>query len=150
LPLQNSTKFSHFVRAIHIELLRDTEVFPPETNVIEYQRPTPMTPTMTPSDGFEIKRNGDMNIPCKIKLFVDRNPEIYQLPPALAQLLDIQADTKANIISAIWFYVKHHSLQDSEDRRIVHCDERLTKVCGVKLFMRIGSGISKVHVSTVT
>ncbi len=120
------------MRAIHVELLRDPDVFPSETNIIEYQRPTPMTPNVAPTDGFEIKRNGDVNIPCKIKLFVDRNPEIYHLPLALAQLLDIQSDTKANIISAIWFYVKHFSLQDSDDRRIVHCDEPLTKVSPFK------------------
>jgi SWI/SNF-related matrix-associated actin-dependent regulator of chromatin subfamily D len=63
----------------------------------------------------------------KILLFPDEHPEKHKLSPQLAQLLDVHSDTLPNVISAMWQYVKSRRLQDPEDRRIIICDEKLTK-----------------------
>ncbi len=46
----------------------------------------------------------------------------------MAQLLDIHTDIKANIIMALWQYVKTNKLQDQEDKRAVNCDEALQRI----------------------
>jgi len=43
-------------------------------------------------------------------------------------MLSLQMETKPGIVMAVWQYVKHHKLQDAEDKRVVHCDLRMQQV----------------------
>ena len=58
------------------------------------------------TDGFEIKRRGDTNIRCKLIVYLDNQPERYKVAPLLTEALGIIEDTKANVISSLWMYVK--------------------------------------------
>ncbi|KAI8365192.1 uncharacterized protein BYT42DRAFT_505765, partial [Radiomyces spectabilis] len=118
-------KFTSFFRSIVVDLERDPAVYP-EGNVIEWHK----QPGNADHDGIEIKRKGDTSVKARIILELDYNPPTFKLAPALASLLDMKQDIKPNIVMAIWDYVKHHKLQDAEDKRIIHCDQRLMQIFG--------------------
>lgn len=124
LPNQAVPKFSHFVKSVLVELKRDDAGSGPDSNIIEWHK----QPGAAECDGFEIKRQGDTDTPCKIFIHLANNPEKFKLAPELSRLLDIHTDTKANIINALWQYIKMNKLQDTEDRRMINCDEDMTKV----------------------
>ena len=86
---------------------------------------------------------GDTDVPVKIVLHLDNSPEKFKLSSGtrhlffysnnvveLASLLDIHTDTKANIIMALWQYVKLNKLQDQDDKRTINCDDALSKIFG--------------------
>jgi SWI/SNF-related matrix-associated actin-dependent regulator of chromatin subfamily D len=120
-PKPPSRKFSTFFNSIVVELERDPEMYP-EGNIIEWNKTHNNTEGV---DGFEIKRKGDSNVKCKIFLNLDQQPRKYKLSDELAEMLDVREETKAGIIMALWQYIKHHNLQDSEDKRIINNDARL-------------------------
>ena len=76
-------------------------------------------------DGFEIKRTGTEPVKAKIVLYPLYVPERYSLSPPLAQLLDIQEETRAGVLSALWAYIKQHNLLDESDHRVVQLDAPL-------------------------
>jgi SWI/SNF-related matrix-associated actin-dependent regulator of chromatin subfamily D len=53
---------------------------------------------------------------------------MHKLSPPLANILDMEMDTTANIIMALWQYIKLNGLQDTEDKRYINCDEMLERV----------------------
>ena len=61
----------------------------------------------------------------KIVLYPLYVPERYSLSPPLAQLLDIQEETRAGVLSALWAYIKQHNLLDESDHRVVQLDAPL-------------------------
>ena len=58
------------------------------------------------TDGFEVKRLGDTNLPVKIFLFPKHEPERFRVSKELEELLGISIDTKSNILCALWRYIK--------------------------------------------
>jgi SWI/SNF-related matrix-associated actin-dependent regulator of chromatin subfamily D len=90
------------------------------------QAPLPSYP------GMEFKRNGDMELDLKIMISLDFLPEKYKLSENLARLLDIQVETRPGIITALWHYVRLHKLQDSDEKRLIQCDQSLQDVFGVE------------------
>ncbi|KAI8822160.1 SWI/SNF-related matrix-associated actin-dependent regulator of chromatin subfamily D member 1 [Fimicolochytrium jonesii] len=125
-PQVNPPKFSSFVRSVVVELERDGNLYP-EDNVIEWHR-MDGTPEC---DGFEIKRKGDSNVNAKIMIYLENKPEKFKLSPPLAKLLDIHTDTAANVIIALWQYVKFQKLQEPDDKRQINCDEQLRNILGM-------------------
>ncbi|TPX59521.1 hypothetical protein PhCBS80983_g02396 [Powellomyces hirtus] len=124
-PQVNPPKFSTFVRSVIVELQRDQSLYP-DDNIIEWHK----AENGPDCDGFEIKRKGDSDVPAKILIYLDHKPEKYKLSPPLAKLLDIHTDTAANIIIAMWQYVKFQKLQDPDDKRHINCDEALRNILG--------------------
>ncbi|KAI9259356.1 SWIB/MDM2 domain-containing protein [Sporodiniella umbellata] len=124
--VEPAPKMTSFFRSISVELDRDPNTYP-EGNLIEWQK---QPNTTTDYDMIEIKRKGDMNVNCRISLYLEHNPQKYKLSPILADLLDTQLDTKLQIVMGIWSYCKAHKLQDHEDKRIIRCDPRLTQIFG--------------------
>ena len=120
---QPDYKFSRFVKAITVEIERDNELYP-NSNLIHWVKP-PNCPEM---DGFEVKRRGDAQVNLKILLYLDEQPERHKLSPGLQKLLGIHSECLSNVIVALWQYIKSHRLLDSEDRRVVICDEKLAAV----------------------
>jgi SWI/SNF-related matrix-associated actin-dependent regulator of chromatin subfamily D len=86
-------------------------------------------------DGLEVKRRGDQDVPLKIMLFLDTQPEKHKLSPPLAKLLDIHTETLSNVIMSLWQYIKSNRLQDADDRRIIVCDEKLQQIFGLPKIM---------------
>ncbi|ORX48588.1 hypothetical protein DM01DRAFT_1338648 [Hesseltinella vesiculosa] len=123
-PIQ---KFTSFFRSIVVELDRDPNLYP-EGNVIEWHKQA----DAAEHDGVEIKRTGDTNVNCRIILDLDYNPQKFKVSEALSQVIHTKLDTRPQIIMELWNYIKHHKLQDNEDKRVIHCDEALTQLFGSK------------------
>lgn len=50
-------------------------------------------------------------MPCTIILSLNYEPSQYKLDLNLARILGIHTETKANIMNALWIYIKTHKLQ---------------------------------------
>lgn len=143
-------KFSNLIKSCVVEFSRDPNLYPDESlgasNIVEWHRPSPSVAPQPPQpgvsgstvtenplihsaepalDGFEIKRTGTEPVKAKIVLYPLYVPERYSLSPPLAQLLDIQEETRAGVLSALWAYIKQHNLLDESDHRVVQLDAPL-------------------------
>lgn len=50
----------------------------------------------------------------------------------LGAIIGTKAMTRADVVSAVWDYIKKNDLQDPKDRRNIKADEKLAKVFGKK------------------
>ncbi|KAE8216234.1 hypothetical protein CF327_g599 [Tilletia walkeri] len=93
----------------------------------------PLLATTEPSlDGFEIRRLGSQPVKVRIVIYLAHTPEQYSLAPELADLLDIRQATRADVISALWAYIRDRRLLDDKDRRKIRCDAKLTALFKVE------------------
>ncbi|GBG71737.1 hypothetical protein CBR_g9147 [Chara braunii] len=118
----NSTfKFSTFFRRITVEL--DHELYPDNHTVVwDSER------AVSPVEGFEIKRRGDKEFIAKLKFELNHVPERYKVSPELGEILGVQTETRARVLSALWQYIKSQSLQDPSDPTFMICDARLKAI----------------------
>ncbi|KAI8143117.1 hypothetical protein BJV82DRAFT_611421 [Fennellomyces sp. T-0311] len=119
-------KFTSFFRSIVIELERDPKLYP-EGNTIEWHKQA----NSPEHDGVEVSRRGDASVNARIILEPEYMPQKYKLDGPLSETLDLKMETKPQIVMAIWNYIKHHKLQDADDKRVIHCDPRLQQLFGV-------------------
>ncbi|KAI9351770.1 hypothetical protein DFJ73DRAFT_830809 [Zopfochytrium polystomum] len=120
---RSNFKFSQFLKSIAVSIDRDPNLFA-ESNEVEWRR----SPGSKSFDAFEVRRNGDADTPVKITISFDNDAERLQLSPPLAQVLGFQTNTRANVIMAIWQYVKLNGLQNAEDKRLVNLDAKLSRL----------------------
>ncbi len=140
-----ATKFSNLVKTCVVEIQRDQQLYPDGSNIVEWNRPTPTAAPLPPGyppgseppltasadvalDGFEIKRKGSVPVKVRLALYLAHSPQRFALAPELASLLDIQEETRAGVISALWAYIKERRLLDEKDRRVVRCDAALQAI----------------------
>ncbi|KAK7919609.1 hypothetical protein WMY93_010893 [Mugilogobius chulae] len=97
-------------KSLVIEL--DKELYGPDNHLVEWHR----MPTTQETDGFQVKRPGDVNVKCTLLLMLDHQPPQYKLDPRLARLLGVHTQTRASIMQALWLYIKNNKLQDSHER----------------------------------
>lgn len=116
-------KFSSFFKTLLIEL--DSNIYGPDNHLIEWNR-TPLITTET--DGFQVRRGGDLPVKCTIIFQLEHQPRHYKLDKRLARLLKKQTGTKPAIIYALWQYIKNKSLQDSNDREYINNDKYLKSI----------------------
>lgn len=116
-------KFSAFFKRVTISL--DKRLYP-DNNVITWEN----SRSSATHEGFEVKRKGDKEFSAQIRLEMNYVPEKFMLSPVLREVLGIQVDTRARIVSAIWHYVKARKLQNQNDPSYFHCDQALQKVFG--------------------
>jgi len=122
---QNKTtkrKFSSFFKSLVIEL--DKDLYGPDNHLVEWHR----TPTTQETDGFQVKRPGDVTVRCTILLLLDYQPLQFKLDQRLARLLGVHTQTRPVIISALWQYIKTHKLQDQHEKEYVNCDPYLKQI----------------------
>ncbi|XP_016111139.1 SWI/SNF-related matrix-associated actin-dependent regulator of chromatin subfamily D member 1-like [Sinocyclocheilus grahami] len=112
-------KFSSFFKSLVIEL--DKDLYGPDNHLVEWHR----TATTQETDGFQVKRPGDVGVRCTVLLMLDYQPPQFKLDPRLARLLGIHTQTRPVIIQALWQYVKTHKLQDPHEREFINCDKYL-------------------------
>ncbi|KAG8585178.1 hypothetical protein GDO81_004911 [Engystomops pustulosus] len=115
-------KFSSFFKSLVIEL--DKDLYGPDNHLVEWHR----TPTTQETDGFQVKRPGDVNVRCTVLLMLDYQPPQFKLDPRLARLLGIHTQTRPVIIQALWQYIKTHKLQDPHEREFILCDKYLQQI----------------------
>ncbi|NXL67637.1 SMRD2 regulator, partial [Chordeiles acutipennis] len=82
-PSKQKRKFSSFFKSLVIEL--DKELYGPDNHLVEWHR----LPTTQETDGFQVKRPGDVNVKCTLLLMLDHQvglggcwPCPAALPPA--------------------------------------------------------------------
>ena len=133
LPSQR-TKFSHFFKSIKVEFDQYADMQGQEP--IEWTKPKQDPRQSVGSansneanfDCLEFERSSDENINITINLVRDESPERFKLDKALADILDTDEEDRAGAVMGIWEYVKARGLQEDEENRMVHCDERLKQV----------------------
>ncbi|KAK3546303.1 hypothetical protein QTP70_025701 [Hemibagrus guttatus] len=122
IPGKVKRKFSSFFKSLVIEL--DKDLYGPDNHLVEWHR----TPTTQETDGFQVKRPGDVNVRCTLLLMLDYQPPQFKLDPRLARLLGIHTQTRSCIIQALWQYIKTNKLQDSHDKEYINCDKYFQQI----------------------
>ncbi|KAI9807141.1 MAG: hypothetical protein M1825_005859 [Sarcosagium campestre] len=122
-------KFSKFFKKIVVEYDRPSSVQPDGFTTIEWSKPASFDPSKPPVtadfDVFEFERKSDENINVIFKLFRDEDPPRFQLSRALAQVVDSDVGSTAQVLEHIFDYTRHFKLQDDGDPRTIHCDSLL-------------------------
>uniref|UniRef100_A0A803VV89 SWI/SNF related BAF chromatin remodeling complex subunit D2 n=1 Tax=Ficedula albicollis TaxID=59894 RepID=A0A803VV89_FICAL len=121
-PSKQKRKFSSFFKSLVIEL--DKELYGPDNHLVEWHR----MPTTQETDGFQVKRPGDVNVKCTLLLMLDHQPPQYRLDPRLARLLGVHTQTRASIMQALWLYIKHNKLQDSHEKEFINCNRYFRQI----------------------
>ena len=153
-------RLSHFFKSISIEI-HSTNVGQADgvSNVIEWRKPpTTTTTTMTAAnsvkgppptsagggggtsmnntstsdfDALCFERKGDEDLNITVNLVKDENPERFWVSRELGAIIDRDEDDRAGVVIGIWEYVTAMSLQDDDERRGFHCDEKLRAVSSI-------------------
>ncbi|XP_031423671.1 SWI/SNF-related matrix-associated actin-dependent regulator of chromatin subfamily D member 2 isoform X1 [Clupea harengus] len=121
-PGKLKRKFSSFFKSLVIEL--DKELYGPDNHLVEWHR----LPTTQETDGFQVKRPGDINVKCTLLLMLDHQPPQYKLDPRLARLLGVHTQTRASIMQALWLYIKNNKLQDSHEKEYINCNRYFRQI----------------------
>lgn len=79
-------------------------------------------------DAIEFKRKCEVNTNINLVFVRDEQPERYRLSPVLAQTLDMDEADRAEVVMALWDYIRCMNLQEDEEKRSVRCDAQLQKV----------------------
>ncbi|KAL9062595.1 MAG: hypothetical protein Q9157_008784 [Trypethelium eluteriae] len=130
------TKFSHFFKSIKVEFDKNQDMQGETPTYIEWAKPAQNPRQSVPStnsneanfDCLEFERSSDENVNITINLVRDESPERFKLDKALADILDTEEEDRAGVVMGIWEYVKARGLQEDEENRMVHCDDRLKQV----------------------
>uniref|UniRef100_A0A8C5QV25 DM2 domain-containing protein n=1 Tax=Leptobrachium leishanense TaxID=445787 RepID=A0A8C5QV25_9ANUR len=121
-PSKMKRKFSSFFKSLVIEL--DKDLYGPDNHLVEWHR----TPSTQETDGFQVKRPGDVSVRCTLLLMLDYQPPQFKLDPRLARLLGIHTQTRAVIIQALWQYIKSNKLQDGHDKEYITGDKYFQQI----------------------
>ncbi|XP_067869392.1 SWI/SNF-related matrix-associated actin-dependent regulator of chromatin subfamily D member 2 isoform X1 [Heterodontus francisci] len=121
-PGKVKRKFSSFFKSLVIEL--DKDLYGPDNHLVEWHR----MPTTQETDGFQVKRPGDVNVKCTLLLMLDHQPPQYKLDARLARLLGVHTQTRANIMQALWLYIKKNKLQDSHEKEYINCNRYFKQI----------------------
>ena len=125
--------FSHFFKVVSVELDRSKALQQDGSNILEWSkpRPPPNAPNSSPGEEFDsltFERKGDENINCTINLERDEHPVRYALSKPLSEIVDSEEATRAQVVSALWMYIKAMGLQRDDEKRAIQCDETLRAV----------------------
>lgn len=121
-PGKQKRKFSSFFKSLVIEL--DKELYGPDNHLVEWHR----MPTTQETDGFQVKRPGDVSVKCTLLLMLDHQPPQYKLDPRLARLLGVHTQTRSSIMQALWLYIKNNKLQDSHEKEYINCNRYFRQI----------------------
>uniref|UniRef100_A0A2K5V1Q2 SWI/SNF related BAF chromatin remodeling complex subunit D3 n=1 Tax=Macaca fascicularis TaxID=9541 RepID=A0A2K5V1Q2_MACFA len=121
-PSKQKRKFSSFFKSLVIEL--DKDLYGPDNHLVEWHR----TPTTQETDGFQVKRPGDLSVRCTLLLMLDYQPPQFKLDPRLARLLGLHTQSRSAIVQALWQYVKTNRLQDSHDKEYINGDKYFQQI----------------------
>lgn len=130
-------KFSSFVSGIAVDLipnnLEPSQQIPKE-NVIEWHEPHDPKAKGAEFDGLDIKRPGSENLRAKITIQPREYPLKLKTSPELRALVGVAETTQHDAVYSLWQYIQLNNLQAADDKRIINCDESLSKLFGVPRF----------------
>lgn len=127
-------RFSHFFKAVSIDFDKSSAAPPEEVKSITWDKPQlPQNVTSLPPnadfDCLQFSRGSQENLNVTISLVRDETPERYKLSKELAEVLDVEEETRSGIVLGLWDYIRAMGLQGDEEKRQVRCDHRLRTVC---------------------
>lgn len=127
-------RFSHFFKTVSVDFDKASTVNPEEVKPVHWNKPQlpPNTVSLPPSadfDSLQFSRASQENLNITISLVHDEIPERYKLSKELAEVLDVEEETRSGIVLGIWDYIRAMGLQEDEEKRLVRCDHRLRSVC---------------------
>lgn len=125
-PRPVKRKFSSFFKSLVIEL--DSTIYGPDNHLVEWHR----TAATSETDGFQVRRPGDLPVKCTILFQLEHQPPHYKIDPRLARLVGKQTDTRPAVINALWQYIKSKTLQDSNEREYINNDNYLAHIFDCK------------------
>ncbi|KKK12015.1 SWI-SNF complex subunit (BAF60b) [Aspergillus rambellii] len=128
-------RFSQFFKSITIDFDKASTVNPDDVQTINWTKPQlpPNTATLPPTadfDSLQFSRPSQENLNVTISLIRDETPERYKLSKELAEVLDVEEETRSGIVLGIWDYIRAMGLQEDEEKRLVRCDDRLRSIFG--------------------
>ncbi|KAJ5575449.1 hypothetical protein N7450_009348 [Penicillium hetheringtonii] len=103
-------RFSHFFKTVTVDFDK------PATTASEEVKP--------------ITWNKPQNLNVTVNLVRDETPERFKLSKELAEVLDVEEETRSGIVLGIWDYIRAMELQEDEEKRQVRCDHRLRSIFG--------------------
>lgn len=119
-------KFSSFFKSLVIEL--DSAIYGPDNHLVEWHR----TATTSETDGFQVRRPGDLPVKCTILFQLEHQPPHFKLDPRLAKIIGKPTETRPAVINALWQYIKSRTLQDSIEREYINNDVYLANLFDCK------------------
>lgn len=127
-----SQRLSHFFKTINIDFDKPNSAIPEEVKPVNWSKPAPHSNTPTPPssefDSLQFSRTSQENLNITVSLVRDEVPERFKLSKELAEVLDVQEETRSGIVLGIWDYIRAMELQEDEEKRQVRCDHRLRSV----------------------
>lgn len=117
-------KMSHFFKSMTVEFDKNRNNVPDPGWQVEWKKQS----NTNELDVLHFQRKCDENINISINLTRDEQPERYRLSSVLASTLDMEEGDRAEVVMAIWEYIRCFNLQEDEDKRSVRCDEQLRQV----------------------
>lgn len=127
-------KMSQFFKHMTVEFDKNRNNVPDPGWQVEWKK----QPNTADLDYIEFSRKTDENININIVLTRDEQPERYRLSSALASILDMEEGDRAEIVMALWDYVRCFGLQGEEDMRSIRCDDELRQVSNSIVALRYG------------
>lgn len=130
---RSKQRFSQFFKTITIDFDKSPSTNSDETKTITWAKPQlpPSTTNLPPNadfDNIQFSRASQENLNVTISLVRDETPERYKLSKELAEVLDVEEETRSGIVLGIWDYIRAMGLQEDEEKRLVRCDDRLRAV----------------------
>lgn len=126
-------RFSHFFKAITVDFEKSSTANPEEVKPVHWVKPqlpanAVTLPPTADFDSLEFSRASQDNLNVTVSLVRDETPERYKLSKELAEVLDVEEETRSGIVLGIWDYIRAMGLQEDEEKRLVRCDDRLRAV----------------------
>ncbi|KAJ5993010.1 hypothetical protein N7451_008734 [Penicillium sp. IBT 35674x] len=130
-----SQRFSHFFKTISVDFDKPANAIPDEVKPVNWSKPQlPPNATSAPPnaefDSIQFARASQDNLNITIGLVRDETPERFKLSKELAEVLDVEEETRSGIVLGIWDYIRAMELQEDEEKRTVRCDHRLYSIFG--------------------
>ena len=124
---------SHFFKSITIDfdktpVAKPEDVAPITWNKHQSLQSTIPGPPSADFDCLQFSRASQENLNMTVSLVRDENPERYKLSKELAEVLDVEEESRTGIVLGIWDYIRAAGLQEDEEKRQVRCDARLRSV----------------------
>ncbi|OOF97073.1 hypothetical protein ASPCADRAFT_395365 [Aspergillus carbonarius ITEM 5010] len=132
---RSKQRFSHFLKSITVDFDKPATANPEEVKPITWTKPQlpPNTVTLPPTadfDSMQFTRASQENLNVTFSLVRDESPERFKLSKELAEVLDVEEETRSGIVLGIWDYIRAMGLQEDEEKRLVRCDHRLRSIFG--------------------
>ncbi|KAJ5710003.1 hypothetical protein N7493_009595 [Penicillium malachiteum] len=132
---KSAQRFSHFFKSITVDFDKPANAIPDEVKPVAWAKPQvpPNTTSAPPNaefDSIQFTRASQENLNVTVSLVQDESQERFKLSKELAEVLDVEEETRSGIVLGIWDYIRAMELQEDEEKRTVRCDHRLRSIFG--------------------